>query len=400
MIRKPLREKEFIALCALMMAMIAIAIDAMLPALSEIGHTLSPDTPERAPLVIAFYVFGMGVGTLFVGPMSDTLGRRPVLLFGTGLYCVAAIICWRTDSFEMLLLARILQGVGVAGPRVVTQAIIRDLYHGEKMAKVVSFMMMIFVLVPAVAPAMGQLVMINFGWRAIFLTFVLFALILGTWFFIRQPETLAVDQRRPFTFTSFISASREMMSIHMVRVSIIVQTLTLGMLFSMISLVQPMFEFTYGRGDDFAMWFAGLALIAGTANLVNARLVERLGMRPLATFGYLIQCVFAALALILAVTGQLHFLLFVVWILSLFYMVGFTLGNLNALAMEPLGHIAGIASSVIGAVSTIGGAIVSAVVGITFTGTVTPLAVTCLLCSVSAVVLMRSIANEERVKLT
>lgn len=383
-------------MCAMLMATIAIAIDAMLPALTEIGHSLSPDQPERAPLIIASYVMGMGVGTLFVGPISDTMGRRPVLLMGMVLYCFAALVCWRTNSFDMLLIARFAQGVGVAGPRVVTQAIIRDLYHGEKMAKVVSFMMMIFVLVPAIAPAMGQVIIMLFDWRAIFLTFVIFAVITGSWFYFRQQETLPIEERRPFTIKAFNSAFKEIMSNHMVRVSILVQTLTLGMLFSMISLIQPLFEFTYDRGEQFAYWFAGLALLAGTANIVNARVVERVGMRPLATMAFAIQTGVSLLALVLSLTGQFHFMFFVPWILSLFYMVGFTLGNMNALAMEPLGHIAGIASSVIGALSTVGGAVISAVVGVTFGGTPVPLALVCLICSGVSFLMMRTIAHEKR----
>ncbi|SLN18287.1 Bicyclomycin resistance protein [Pseudoruegeria aquimaris] len=395
---KPLKEGEFIALCAMLMAMIAFAIDAMLPAMTRIAADLTPEDPGRISLLIAIFMLGMGVGTLFAGPMSDSLGRRPVILGGTALYCAMAILCARAQSLDVMLLARFMMGLGVAGPRIATQAMIRDLYAGEKMAKIVSFMMMIFVLVPAAAPAVGLAIMAAFSWRAIFVAFVLFAVFAGGWYALRQPETLAPEHRRPFTFGSFAEATREMMRLRMVVVSIAVQTLTLGMLLGMISSIQPLFAITYGRETEFAFWFACIALVAGTANVLNARLVERLGMRPLATMGYTVQIGFAAAALALSLAGLLNFWLFLFWILTVFYMVGFTLGNLNALAMEPLGHIAGIAASVMGAVSTVGGAVLAGAVGLMFDGTATPLTATVLICALISTVLMRSIAGEARIK--
>ncbi|MCT8160445.1 multidrug effflux MFS transporter [Pseudoruegeria sp. SHC-113] len=397
---KPLKQGEFIALCAMLMAMIAFAIDAMLPAMTRIAEELTPDDPGNISLVIAIFMLGMGVGTLFAGPLSDSIGRRPVIIGGTAVYCAMALLCAQAQSLDVLLIARFLMGIGVAGPRIATQAMIRDLYAGEKMAKIVSFMMMIFVLVPAAAPAVGLAIMAVFDWRAIFVAFVLFALFAGGWYALRQPETLPQENRRPFTFTSIAQATREMMGVRMVVVSIAVQTLTLGMLLGVISSIQPLFAITYGRETEFAFWFACIALLAGTGNVINARLVERYGMRPLATMGYAVQIGFAALALGLSLAGLLNFWLFLFWIVTVFYMVGFTLGNLNALAMEPLGHIAGIAASVMGAISTVGGAVLAGAVGLLFAGTATPLAATVLICCLISTALMRSIAGEKRIKRT
>ena len=175
---KPLAQGEFVALTAALFAMVAISIDAMLPALPEIAATLSPDAPNRAQLVITSFVFGMGLGTLFVGPLADAFGRKPVIYTGTVLYACTALACYFANSLETLLIARVLQGMAVAAARVVSMAIMRDLFKGREMAKIMSFVMMVFIMVPAVAPLMGQGIIAVSNWQTIFLVYILFAAVI------------------------------------------------------------------------------------------------------------------------------------------------------------------------------------------------------------------------------
>ncbi|MEX0278810.1 MAG: MFS transporter, partial [Ruegeria sp.] len=186
---------EFIALIAMMFATIAFSIDAMLPALPEIGAQLSPDDTNKAQLILTSFVLGMGIGTFFTGPISDAVGRKPVIYGGAALYILASAIAWASSSLELVLAARILQGLGAAGPRVVAMAIIRDLYAGREMARIISIAMMIFTLVPAIAPMMGAGVIALVGWRGIFVCFILFAIIILIWMTLRLPESLAPENR-------------------------------------------------------------------------------------------------------------------------------------------------------------------------------------------------------------
>jgi len=192
--QKTLSRAEFIALTAMMMATIAFSTDAMLPAFPEIARELTPAEPNRAQLIISFFLLGMAIGTLFVGPLADAFGRKPVIAGAATLFCTGAIIAWFAPTLEMLLLGRILQGIGAAGPRVVTVALVRDLFSGREMARIYSFMFLIFSLVPAIAPTIGYVLISWTGWRAIFLSFVVFSLICTLWMMLRQPETLALGR--------------------------------------------------------------------------------------------------------------------------------------------------------------------------------------------------------------
>lgn len=374
---RPLPQGEFIALIALLLATVALSIDAMLPALPEIGQALSPQDLNRAPLVITAFVFGMGLGTLFTGPLSDAFGRKPVVLAGLALYAVGALMCYLAPSLEMLLAARILQGLGVAAPRTVSMAIVRDLYAGRQMARIVSFAQMIFTTIPAAAPFLGLGVMLLAGWQAIFLAYLVFAGLCALWFGLRQPETLAPARRRPLRLGTLAAATAEMFVHKGTAVSILVQSLTLGMLFATLSSIQGIFERFLGQGDRFAMWFAIVALLSMTGGFINSRGVMRVGMRRMLLWSYCGQlglslalfALFAAGAL----TGTAALGLFVFWLVGLFGMMGTTMGNLNALAMEPLGHIAGLAASVMSSVATVVSVLLAVPVGLMFDGTPLPL---------------------------
>ncbi len=367
---------EFIALIAMMFSTIAFSIDSMLPALPEIGAQLSPDDVNRAQLILTSFVLGMGIGTFFTGPLSDAFGRKPVIYGGVALYIAASAVAWASFSLELVLAARVAQGLGAAGPRVVAMAVIRDLYSGRIMARIISIAMLLFTLVPAVAPMLGAGVIALFGWRGIFMSFILFALIVCVWMGTRLPESLAVENRRPFRLPLMVAATKEMFAHPTVRLSIMVQTLCMGILFTMLTMVQPVYDVIHDRAESFPFWFGFVALMSGSASVLNAALVVRVGMRRMVTWALGAQIGITALVIVtnsFPLSPDASFGLFVAWQTTVFFMAGVTMGNLNAIAMEPMGHIAGMAASVIGSVSTVLAAAIAAPVGLLFDGSIVPL---------------------------
>ncbi len=363
---------------AILFAVIAFSIDSMLPALPRIGAELSPDSPNRAQLIIMSFVMGMGIATFFTGSISDAFGRKPVILIGTALYILGAALAWAAPSLELMLLARFIQGVGGSGPRVVAMAIVRDLYSGRDMARIVSFIMLVFMLVPAAAPLLGQGIMTIAGWRGIFAAFVIFALIAAIWISFRLPETLDRSARRPVRLPVMIDGLMQMLRHPAVRLSILAQMACYAVLFIAISLVQPVFDVVFGRGDEFPLWFAGMALVGAASSVINASLVMRIGMRRLATLAFGLQVVFASVMSVIwlsGLRGDAMFHVYIIWQCTLFLQTGLTIGNLNAIAMEPMGHIAGMAASVVGSVSTLGGALMAVPIGLAFNGTPLPLSI-------------------------
>ncbi|MEP5152528.1 MFS transporter, partial [Planktotalea sp.] len=272
---------EFIAFFAMIFATIAFSIDAMLPALPEIAQELSPSDPNRAQLILTSFVIGMGAGTFVAGPLSDSFGRKSIITLGAVLYCLGAFIAWSSSSLEVVLTARALQGLGAAGPRVVGLAVIRDLYEGRGMAKLMSFVMMVFTVMPAFAPLIGTTIIEFADWRAIFVAFMLFSLMTMLWMHLRLHETLPKSKRRPFEINSLTSAIVELLSHRTVRISIACQTLGFGMLFGMLSSVHQIYDITFGRAEAFPYWFAGIALFCASASFLNAMLVMRIGMRKM-----------------------------------------------------------------------------------------------------------------------
>lgn len=377
MTQPKISQTEFVALVAMLFATIAISIDAMLPALPEIAATLSPEAPNAAQLVVTSFVLGMGIGTLFTGPLSDAFGRKRVILVGSGLYALAALACYFAPSLEVLLAARLLQGLAAAAPRTVGIAMVRDLFSGREMARIMSFVMMIFTIVPAIAPLMGQGIIALGGWHAIFLAYILFAGLSMLWLGLRQPETLPVAKRRPLHLGDLWSGTRELFTHRIILISTALQTLTLAALFATLSSLQGIFERQFDRAETFPLWFALIAVASMSGSLLNSRIVMSLGMRRVVQRTYM-----GVLALSLAtlatlgtglLQGNLSFAMQMLWSIGLFAMMGLTMGNLNALAMEPVGHIAGLAASVISSLATVGSVALAIPVGLAFDGTSTPL---------------------------
>ncbi|MEL7098650.1 MAG: MFS transporter [Pseudomonadota bacterium] len=387
---------EFIALIAMMFSTIAFSTDAMLPALPQIADELTAVEPNRAGLIVNTFILGLGVGTFVTGPLSDAFGRKVVVYWGAVLYIIGAALAFLAQSLELVLAARVLQGLGAAAPRVVSLAIIRDLYSGREMARIVSIAMLFFTLVPAIAPMLGAGIIALAGWRAIFGAFILFALICTLWLGLRLPETLAFENRRPLRFAKMREAVHEMFTHPTVRLSIFVQTLSMTALFSTLTMVQPIYDQVYARGDTFHFWFGAIALASGSASLLNAAIVTRFGMRRLVTAALMVQIVLSGGMLTLLLSGsEATFALFVIWQFGLFCQAGFTVGNLNAIAMEPMGHIAGMAASVIGAVATVVSALLAAPIALLFDGTPVPLVATVLVLAVAGSVLMQMMRRTE-----
>ena len=388
---KPLGFAEFVALMALMSSTIAFSIDAMLPALIAIGRELAPDAVAQGQLIITFFVFGMGVGTLVCGPVSDAYGRKSVLLVGLVLYIAGALLAMQAGTIEALLAARFLQGVGAAAPRTVATAMVRDLYEGRAMARVTSIIMTLFVLVPAFAPSMGAGIIWLAGWRAIFAAFVVFGVICGLWLMLRQPESLPTARRRPLSMGAIWQALVEITTNRMVMIYVVALTFAFAPLFAWLSNLPMIFDDVYDRASTFPFWFAATAFVAGSAGVANARLVMRLGMARIATAAFFWQFAVSVVFLGLmqfTLPAPWDFGLFFAFMCTAFFSIGMTFGNLNALALQPLGHIAGMGASVISALSTMGSVVIALPISLAYDGTPVPLILGMAICAGIALSLM------------
>lgn len=382
---------EFVAMLASLTATVAFSIDAMLPALPEIAATLSPGDVNRAQLVLTVFVLGMGLGTFFVGPISDAIGRKRTITGGIVIYVLGALAAAWSQSLEMLLIARFVQGIGASGPRIVPMALVRDLYAGREMAKITSFIMMLFILVPALAPTIGGAIAAVFGWRGIFGAFLVFGVLGVLWVNLRQPETLPPERRRPFVPGALLSGAREVLSDRDVRFYTAILALGFGQMFWVLSSSQQLYA-AYGVHETFPLWFGAVAILAGTGSVFNARFVMRLGMRRIVRGAYLMQVCLSALMLAALLAGLVTpaggLLAVFAWNVSVFFIAGLTFGNLNALAMQKMGHLAGMTASVVTALSTVGAVSIAAPVGLMFDGTARPVVIATLICSGLAWALM------------
>ena len=385
---------EFVILVSIMFGMIAFGTDTMLPAFPNIAKDLNLSNVNKAQLIISSFILGTGIGQLISGPISDTFGRKPIITIGLGIFIIACCVAYYAKSLELMLVARFIQGLGVSAPRTVTMALIRDLYSGRKMAQVMSLAMAIFVLVPALAPSLGQVLFINFGWRSIYIAFIFFALLGLIWLNLRQPETLPISERKKLKANEYFDAFKLVIT----NASVVKYTLTLalgfGALFGYLNSAQQIFVDTFSAGMKFPLYFAIISILAAPASFINASLVMKYGMRLLATIGFALQIIFAVIILVILNTSTLadHLFLtvFVIWSTIAFFLKGLYFGNLNALAMEPMGKIAGMASAIIGASATMVGILIAIFIGLAFNGTATPVLLGYIICSTAALFLMLS----------
>lgn len=390
--RKPLFG-EFVALTALMVSLTALSIDAMLPALPDIGSDLGSGSANANQLVISLLFAGMAIGQLVYGPLSDSIGRKPAIYLGLGMFMIGCMVSLLAMNYSAMLAGRFLQGLGVAGPRTVSLALVRDQYAGNSMARVMSFIMAVFILVPTIAPAFGQTVLMVASWRFIFAAFLILGLIALIWFSIRQPETLSGERRIRFSGARLAASLRE---IGTSRVSVgytIAAGFIFGAFLSYLTCSQQVFQDVYGVGTAFPVYFGVLALAIGTASFTNGRLVQRLGMKTLAQRASAglagLSILFGTVAFLLAGTPPLWTVMG--YFLPAFFCLGILFGNLNALAMAPLGHIAGIGATVIGSMTTFISVPLGTLVAQRFDGTVMPLAAGFALFSTIAVTVIHHI---------
>lgn len=361
---------------AALMALNALAIDVFIPALGEIGSALSVADENRRQFVISAYVVGFGGAQIFYGTLSDRFGRRPVLMFGLAVYVLASLAAAWAPDFETLLAMRFVQGVGTAATRVIAVSVVRDIFSGARMASVMSLVMMVFMAVPLIAPNIGQLIMLFGTWQSVFWVTGLYGLAMAAWSFIRLPETLHPEYRLPLTGRRVAGAFARVVRTRAAFGYALASALVFGVLFGFINQAEQVFTVTFGLGPWYTLLFSAIALCMAAASFLNARLVERLGMRRLAHGALCLFTAAAGAGLALAAWSApdaVPLWLFCAVMAVIFGCFGFIGTNFNALALDPLGEVAGTASSVLGFLQTLGGGLLGAVIGYQFDGTVVPL---------------------------
>ncbi len=368
---------EFVIIISLMMSLTALSIDAMLPALPQIGNDLGVENPNDRQLVISIIFLGQAVGQLFFGPLSDRTGRKPALYAGYALFIAGSLVSVFALDFPMMLAGRTLQGIGISAPRAVSLALVRDLYEGRKMARVMSFAATVLILVPMIAPTLGQGILSLAGWRSIFGSFLLFALITVLWFALRMPETLALENRIPFSLQHIAGSTRQILKIRSALGYTLAAGLVTGSFLGYLNSSQQIFQELYALGARFPLYFATISVSLGMASLMNTRLVMHYGMNQLARWAS--QAVFGLalifLGLFIVLAGQPPLWLLMAYLMMSFFCTGILFGNLNALAMQPLGRLAGIGAAVVGSLSTLISMPLGTLIGRSYDGTVLPLVV-------------------------
>jgi len=373
----------------MMMSLTALSIDAMLPALPQIGADLGVQNTNSRQLVVAVIFLGIALGQLFFGPLSDKTGRKPAIYAGYAVYIAGALLSIYAFSFPVMILGRFLQGVGVAAPRAVTLAVVRDRYEGRAMARVMSFIMTVFILVPMIAPTFGQAVLLFFGWRSIFAGFVLIALITLVWFALRIPETLAPENRAPFTLRRIFDTTLEIVRNRTAIGYTVSAGLVGGAFLGYLNSAQQIFQEQYALGTRFPLYFAVVSFSIGLASLLNANLVMRFGMRFLVrrSLIFIVGLSILAFGIALLFAGQPPLWFWMFYLNISFFGIGILFGNQNAMAMLPLGHLAGIGAAVVGSLSTLIQMPFGTVIGQSYNGTVLPLITGIgLLCGLSIIV--------------
>lgn len=383
---------EFIALMASLMSVVALAIDALLPALDVIGSAVNTSSATENQLIITMIFLGLGIGPLIFGPLSDNLGRKPVVYFGFILFLLSSFICVRAQTIEYMILGRILQGIGLSAPRTISIAIIRDQYQGDPMARIMSFVTVVFLLVPIVAPAIGKMVLDNFDWQSIFLMQLWCSGAVALWFWRRQPETLDPENKRALQLKDYLHGLSEVIKEPRTMGYTLISGLVFGSFMVYLSGAQQIFHQQYDLKDEFPMIFAGLSIAIGLAIFSNGHLVLRFGMKTMVTralYGF-----FAiALFYVLVFSGQDNPSIEVLMIFFglQFFAIGFLFGNLRALAMQPMGHIAGMAAAITGFISTIMALPISTFIGTYIENKVWPIFLGFTLCGALSLLILRGI---------
>jgi DHA1 family bicyclomycin/chloramphenicol resistance-like MFS transporter len=370
--QRVLSRPEFIALVAALMALNALAIDVMLPALPYMGEALGITNENERQLVVSAYMIGFGAAQLVFGPITDRFGRRAPLFFGIGLYVVCAFLATFAPSFAVLLGLRFVQGLGAASTRVIAISVVRDRFSGREMAEVMSLTFMVFMAVPIIAPGIGQVILLTGPWHYIFLFMSGLAAVILAWAFLRLPETLRPEYRRPLRLAVIVEGFRLVFSNRVAFFYGLSGMFLFAAMFGFIVSSQQIFVGIYGLGPLFPVAFAAMAGFMAVSSFINSRIVKRFGMRRLSHTAILIYIGCASILLILSVIGPVPFWLFFALLMIIQVAFGNAASNMNSLSMEPLGAVAGTAASVFGFMQTVGGAVLGTYIGQHFNGTLTP----------------------------
>lgn len=365
--------REFVALVASLMACQALAIDTMLPALPTIASSLGVTDQNHGQWIVTVYMVGLGCGQFFWGLLSDRFGRRAILLIGVAVYMVAALACALSTSFASLLALRFVHGLAAASV-VVARSMVRDLYSGRQMARVMSLTFIVFLMAPIVAPSLGQLILLVGTWRELFVIFSVFAVAVWIWMLLRMPETLHPEYRMTLDVAPILAAcARVLTDRTSICYAVAVGTM-FGSVIGYVSMAQQIFDQVFHRAALMPTLFAIGAAGMAVASFVNARIVGQVGMRRVSQWGLLVFIVVTVAHTVCAYLGFETLVSFVLFQVATLACMGLTGSNFGAMAMEPMGSIAGIAAALQGFISTVGGAAVAALIGRYFNGSALPLA--------------------------
>lgn len=349
---------------AALMSVTALSIDALLPALGIIGKEIGTATAADNQLLVTMIFVGLGIGPLIFGPLSDATGRKPSVYLGFIIFIVASFICVSAETLEMMVFGRILQGVGLSAPRTICIAIIRDLFEGDYMARIMSFVTVVFLLIPIVAPAMGKFVLNHYDWKGIFYVQILISLLVAAWFWMRQKETLHPENKIPFTWNRMAKGFVETFSHRQTMGYTFISGFVVGSFLVYLSASQQIFEVQYGLVEEFPYIFAGLAGSIGMAIFLNASFVIRFGMKKMVTNSLYGFFTVSFLYVVLFHNNPHPPIEVLIGFFAFqFFCIGFLFGNVRALAMQPVGHIAGVAAAITGFVSTLMAVPISTIIG-------------------------------------
>jgi len=380
---------EFVALMASLMSLVALSIDALLPALEQIGIFIGTDQSSDNQLLITMIFLGLGVGQLVFGPISDSIGRKPSIYFGFAIFVLASFLCVSATNIETMVAGRILQGIGLSAPRTISIAMIRDSFSGDYMAKIMSFVVAIFILVPIVAPTLGKIMLDNYGWKSIFYSQLLFGVAILLWLWKRQPETLAPENKKAFKLNLFVSGTKEFLKHRDAIVFTLISGFITGSFMVFLSTSQQIFQKQYNLVEEFPYIFGGLAFSVGLATFINGTLVVRFGMRRLVNI-FTILFTLISLLYVLFFFGKVNPSMYVLILFFSvqFFAIGFLFGNVRSIAMQPLGHIAGIGAAINGFVSTVMAVPIATYIGGFVDTTALPLFVGFTVCGILSLILL------------
>lgn len=368
--------KEFVALMVLLMSLVALCIDAVLPMLDVIGKELQVTHANHVQYVISSMFLGLTLGQFIYGPLSDSYGRKPMIYVGMAIFIAGTLLSLVTSDFQIFLIGRVLQGLGIASARAVTVAMVRDRYSGRDMARVMSIIMGSFILVPAIAPSIGQAILIFGHWRDIFVLFLIIAALGIIWMHVRLTETLALKNRRPFNPKTLWEGTCEVIKHPVTLAYTICSGFVFGGFLGYMMSAQQIFQEYYDTGVLFSIYFSSLALAGVSASFINARIVGKHGMRKITRYAFIARIVTSAIFVgVLLLQPQMPFAIFIFYALVTFFFMGMLFGNLTSIAMEPMGHISGIASAVIGAISSAISLSIGSAIGLSYNGTLMPIGI-------------------------